>query len=43
VLESTFDGYRRVHGDPPTRARTTADPMHREAYLISLTRQGARG
>jgi ribosomal protection tetracycline resistance protein len=42
VLESTFDGYRPVRGDPPTRARTTADPRHREEYLISLTRQGAR-
>jgi ribosomal protection tetracycline resistance protein len=43
VLESTFDRYRPVHGDPPTRPRTTADPRHREEYLISLTRQGARG
>jgi ribosomal protection tetracycline resistance protein len=42
VLESTFDGYRPVHGDPPTRRRTKADPRHREEYLISLTRQGAR-
>jgi ribosomal protection tetracycline resistance protein len=43
VLESTFDGYRPVPGDPPTRARTTADPRHRKEYLNSLTRQGARG
>lgn len=43
VLESTFDGYRPVHGDPPVRPRTQADPRHREKYLISLTRQGARG
>ena len=43
VLESTFDGYRPVRGEPPTRARTTADPRHREEYLTSLTRQGARG
>jgi ribosomal protection tetracycline resistance protein len=43
VLESTFDGYRPVRGDQPTRPRTTADPRHREEYLISLTRQGARG
>jgi ribosomal protection tetracycline resistance protein len=42
VLESTFDGYRPVHGDTPTRPRTSADPRHREKYLISLTRQGAR-
>ncbi|WP_203917958.1 elongation factor G [Rugosimonospora africana] len=43
VLESTFDGYRPVHGDPPTRPRTTADPRHREEYLTSLTRHGRRG
>ena len=43
VLESTFDGYRPVAGVPPTRPRTTADPRHRQQYLISLTRQGARG
>jgi ribosomal protection tetracycline resistance protein len=43
VLESTFDSYRPVRGAPPTRPRTTADPRHREEYLISLTRQGARG
>jgi ribosomal protection tetracycline resistance protein len=43
VLESTFDGYRPVHGDPPIRRRTTADPRHRKDYLRSLTRQGARG
>jgi ribosomal protection tetracycline resistance protein len=52
VLESTFDGYRPVRGDPrrgpppggqpPLRPRTLADPRHREKYLISLTRQGAR-
>jgi ribosomal protection tetracycline resistance protein len=42
VLESIFDGYRPVRGDPPTRPRTTVDPRHREEYLISLTRQGAR-
>jgi ribosomal protection tetracycline resistance protein len=43
VIESTFDGYRPVRGDAPTRPRTTADPRHRERYLLSLTRQGARG
>jgi ribosomal protection tetracycline resistance protein len=43
VLESTFDGYRPVHGEPPVRPRTLADPRYREKYLLSLTRQGARG
>jgi ribosomal protection tetracycline resistance protein len=42
VLESTFDGYRPVSGDPPVRVRTSADPRNRKEYLISLTRQGAR-
>jgi ribosomal protection tetracycline resistance protein len=42
VLESTFDGYRPVLGEPPVRARTSADPRNRKEYLISLTRQGAR-
>jgi ribosomal protection tetracycline resistance protein len=43
VLESTLDEYRRVRGDPPVRPRKVVDPRHREKYLISLTRQGARG
>jgi len=43
VLESTFDGYRPVHGDPPVRPRTTADPRHHKEYLVSLTRHGGRG
>ncbi|MDG4832569.1 TetM/TetW/TetO/TetS family tetracycline resistance ribosomal protection protein [Solwaraspora sp. WMMD1047] len=42
VLETAFDGYRPVHGPVPTRPRTTADPRHRQLYLLSLTRQGAR-
>jgi ribosomal protection tetracycline resistance protein len=33
VLESTFDGYRPVRGEPPTRRRTTADPRERAEYL----------
>jgi ribosomal protection tetracycline resistance protein len=43
VLESTFDGYRPVAGDPPVRPRTTADPREVKEYLLSLTRQGGRG
>jgi ribosomal protection tetracycline resistance protein len=43
VLESTFDGYRPVHGEPPVRRRSTVDPRNRKEYLISLTRQGGRG
>jgi ribosomal protection tetracycline resistance protein len=40
VLESTFDSYRPVPGDPPCRARSSADPRRRKEYLLSLTRQG---
>jgi ribosomal protection tetracycline resistance protein len=43
VLESTFDGYRPVHGEAPVRPRTTVDPRRRQDYLRSLTRQGRRG
>jgi ribosomal protection tetracycline resistance protein len=32
VLESTFEGYRPVHGDPPTRKRVTVDPPHRKGH-----------
>ena len=39
VLESEFGGYRRVGGEPPTRPRTTADPLNREEYLMHLTRR----
>ena len=43
VMESTFDGYRPVHGEAPVHPRTTVDPRRRQDYLISLTRQGRRG
>ncbi len=43
VLESAFHGYQPVHGAPPVRRRTTADPRNRKEYLRSLTREGGRG
>ncbi|MPZ27869.1 MAG: GTP-binding protein [Micromonosporaceae bacterium] len=43
VLESRFDGYQPVRGDPPTRRRTTTNPLDRSEYLMHLTRQGAKG
>ncbi|MBE1491489.1 elongation factor G [Plantactinospora soyae] len=43
VVESTLDGYRPVRGEFTGRPRTTVDPRNRERYLLSLTRQGARG
>ena len=36
VLESTFDGYQPVHGDPPTRRRTTASPLNLAEYTAEL-------
>ncbi len=43
VFESSFAGYRPVRGKPPTRSRTDHDPLDRKAYLLRLTRRGARG
>lgn len=40
VLESRFGGYQPVRGDPPTRRRTTANPLHREEYLRHPARGG---
>jgi ribosomal protection tetracycline resistance protein len=42
VLESTFGGYQPVRGEPPVRPRTTANPLHREEYLMYLSRQGVK-
>ena len=39
VLETTFAGYRPVTGDPPTRPRTTPDPLNRAEYLMHLARR----
>ena len=36
VLESELAGYEPVTGAPPTRARTTADPLNRAEYLMAL-------
>jgi ribosomal protection tetracycline resistance protein len=39
VLESDFGGYEPVSGTPPTRRRTTANPLNREEYLMRLARR----
>jgi ribosomal protection tetracycline resistance protein len=39
VLESDFGGYEAVSGAPPTRPRTTANPLNREEYLMQLARR----
>jgi ribosomal protection tetracycline resistance protein len=38
VLEASFVGYEPVSGARPERERTTADPLNREEYLLSLAR-----
>jgi ribosomal protection tetracycline resistance protein len=40
VVESAFIGYESVRGAPPTRRRTTANPLNRDEYLTYLSRQG---
>jgi ribosomal protection tetracycline resistance protein len=37
VLESTSAGYQPVVGEPPTRRRTTPNPLNRQEYLASLS------
>jgi ribosomal protection tetracycline resistance protein len=41
VLESAFAGYRPVAGAPPTRRRTSADPLNSAEYLATPSRQGS--
>ena len=38
VLESTFAGYEPVTGEPPTRRRTTPNPLNLDEYLAGLRR-----
>jgi ribosomal protection tetracycline resistance protein len=42
VLESDFGGYEAVSGTPPTRRRTTANPLNRAEYLLHLARRATR-
>lgn len=39
VLESVFERYEPVHGDPPTRARTDNNPLNRRVYLLQAMRR----
>ena len=39
VLESDFGGYQAVGDMPPTRRRTTVNPLNREEYLMHLARR----
>ncbi|MBA2383408.1 MAG: TetM/TetW/TetO/TetS family tetracycline resistance ribosomal protection protein [Actinobacteria bacterium] len=38
LLESSFVGYQPVNDDPPTRRRTTANPLNRDEYMMHLVR-----
>ena len=38
VLETEFAGYRPVRGQPPSRRRTTADPLNFDEYLAAVGR-----
>ena len=42
VLESDFAGYERVSGPSPTRRRTTANPLDRDAYLLQAAGRATR-
>jgi ribosomal protection tetracycline resistance protein len=39
VLESEFDSYRPVPGEPPSRSRTDANPLDRKEYLLHVNRR----
>jgi hypothetical protein len=39
VLESVFAGYQPVGGPPPTRRRTTANPLDLGEYVMSVGRR----
>jgi ribosomal protection tetracycline resistance protein len=39
VLESTFEGYEPVAGEPPTRRRTTPNPLNLDEYVAHLSRR----
>lgn len=39
VLETRFDRYQPVQGEPPDRPRTDHDPLNRKEYLLRVTRR----
>jgi ribosomal protection tetracycline resistance protein len=42
VLETTFLGYERVSGDPPTRRRKTVNALNREEYMLHIASRAYR-
>jgi ribosomal protection tetracycline resistance protein len=43
VLESSFEGYEPVVGEPPTRRRTTPNPLNLDEYMAHLAGREAAG
>ena len=41
VAETRFGGYRPVSGPPPTRPRSTANPLNREEYMLQVAGRAA--
>lgn len=39
VLETSFDSYQTVNGEPPRRERTDNNPLNRKEYLLGLQRR----
>ncbi|HKE50978.1 MAG TPA: GTP-binding protein, partial [Actinomycetes bacterium] len=39
VLESAFDHYQPIRGEPPTRPRTDHNPLDRKEYLLHVLRR----
>jgi ribosomal protection tetracycline resistance protein len=42
VIESSFSGYQPVRGAPPTRRRSTVNPLDRDTYLARVARGASR-
>jgi ribosomal protection tetracycline resistance protein len=42
VLDSTFAGYQPVSSEPPTRRRTTPNPLNLDEYVLKLARRNDR-
>jgi len=41
VIESNFGGYQPVRGAPPTRRRSTLNPLDRDTYLARVARRAS--
>lgn len=43
VLESSFEGYEPLVGEPPTRRRTTPNPLSRDEYIAHVAGRAVAG